>query len=146
MNGIDLIKSERERQIKTWGNDHDDEVHTKGDLGIVAAAILVHGTDAIVRDPYDRVDEKGEDVFGIVRKHKDNRITQLTIAGALAAAELDRELRRQAREQKAASTEGLLLAQFHKVWGENRDGVYDKEEWVKLQTLLNGLLVEQKIK
>jgi hypothetical protein len=142
MNAIDLIKSERERQIEQWGNAHDDQEHQLGCLGVIAAAILVKGTDATVRDPLERVDEDGLDTFGILRKHKDNRVTQLTVAGALAAAELDRELRRVAREERAHSPEGLLLAQFHKVWGCNRDGVYDKAEWVKLQTYL-GALVEK---
>ena len=144
MNSIDLIKSERQRQIETWGDAHDDQEHQDGALGVVAAAILVKGTDATIRDPLERVDEDGLDVFGILRKHKEDRITQLTVAGALAAAELDRELRRVAREQRAESPEGLLLSQFHKVWGCNREGVYDKKEWVKLQTYLNTLVEKTK--
>lgn len=33
-----------------------------------------------------------------------------------------------------------LLAQFHKVWGLNKDGVYDKTAWTTLQSLLQATL------
>ena len=30
-------------------------------------------------------------------------------------------------------------SQFHKLWGQNKDGEYDKREWAKLQNELQNL-------
>ena len=34
---------------------------------------------------------------------------------------------------------------FHALWGNNIDLIYDKEKWLKLQTLLDGLEQDLKI-
>lgn len=92
---IDLIAGERGKQITKWGSDHDDS-HTDGSLAVVAATIAVAGTDAKVVDPLERGD------WGLLNKHPD-RLRQLTIAGALIAAELDREIRYEIRKRALQS-------------------------------------------
>ncbi len=97
---IDLIAGEYGKQITKWGPDHDDG-HTDGSLAVVAATIAVDGTDAKVVDPLDR--GSGHDPWGLISKHS-NRLRQLTIAGALIAAELDREIRYEIRKRALRST------------------------------------------
>lgn len=83
--GIDLIAAERERQISQegWTPEHDDQ-HRFAEIAQNAALLVVSGTDA-------SVDLHGEAInWGLAEKHKGNRIRQLTIAGALIAAEIDR--------------------------------------------------------
>lgn len=106
MKGHELIAAERERQVaeEGWTPEHDDE-HSDAALAVVAASLAVDGTDAEVHDPIGRgtdghenrlgVEQMG-DCWGLVRKHRDDRVRQLTIAGALIAAEIDREQRREA--------------------------------------------------
>lgn len=77
--GSGLIVRERLQQINKWPIEHDDE-HGDGQLIDVADCLLMHD----VRHSWgDRND------WGLVKKHPD-RIKQLTIAGALIAAEIDR--------------------------------------------------------
>lgn len=95
VDGVGRIQIERERQKYVEGHDdaHDD-THTKGDLSVYAAALAVEGTDARVDDPVGRVcDGHRHDGWGLLAKHGDDRVRCLEIAGALIAAELDRELR-----------------------------------------------------
>jgi hypothetical protein len=81
MNGIELIATERQRQIDAegWTLEHDDE-HIFGELAKRAAALAVSHTDAIVMDDGERVLPWKE------HRHPRN----LVIAGALIAAEIDR--------------------------------------------------------
>lgn len=101
MSGVDLIKRERSRQILDEGYDaeHDDR-YNRGDLAVIAATLAVDGTDAKVTDPHER--GSGADPWSLLRKHGyeagGDDIRKLTIAGALIAAEIDRRLRRRARE------------------------------------------------
>lgn len=90
MTGAELIAAERSRQItqENWDSQHDDE-HSCGTLSVIAAALAVSGTDARVEDPCDRVID-GYDCWGLRKKHGDNPIRCLAIAGALIAAEIDR--------------------------------------------------------
>ena len=90
MTGIEMIAAERRRQVEEEGYSatHDDQ-HVMGDLAVVAAALAVQGTDAEISDPFGRHD----DPWGLVRKHRGNRVRGLVIAGSLIAAEIDRELR-----------------------------------------------------
>lgn len=92
MNGIDIIAAERKRHDGRWSPEHDDS-HTDGSLVVMAAIVAVKGTDATVVDPVARVTEDDSDTWGIIQKHKGNRIRQLAIAGSLIAAEIDRQLR-----------------------------------------------------
>ncbi len=98
--GASLIAAERERHSGSWTSEHDDG-HTDGSLAVIAATIAVDGTDAKVVDPLDR--GSGHDPWGLISKHHD-RLRQLTIAGALIAAEIDREIRRDIKQRALRST------------------------------------------
>lgn len=84
--GIGLVSVERLRQIteKQYDSSHDDR-HTDGALAVQAAHLLLNGTDAHVDDALDR---------SRWILNKSTRIRELTIAAALAVAELDRVIRR----------------------------------------------------
>lgn len=92
MNGVDRIAAERRRQVieEGWTPAHDD-THRHAMLAIAAGALAVDGTDAHLGD----CDADAEDPWGLVSKHRGDRIRQLEIAGALIAAEIDRLLRLQ---------------------------------------------------
>lgn len=89
--GTDLITEERRRQIERegWTPEHDDE-HRNGEMAISAACYAVEGTDA-------EVTVHGEDAWQWGSCHdkrkKHDKLRRLAIAGALIAAEIDRELR-----------------------------------------------------
>lgn len=97
MNGIELIAQERQRQVdrEGWTPEHDAE-HRRAEMAIAAACYAVEGTDAEVRYPYfddsnDPENDGGwpwEPAWDKRKKH--DRLKQLTIAGALIAAEIDR--------------------------------------------------------
>jgi hypothetical protein len=94
LSGVELIRNERQRQllIEHWTPEHDD-THRSGALAKTAAQLAVDGTDAQVVDSLDE-----PDAWGLVKKHRGDRIKQLMIAGALIAAEIDRVKRlKQAR-------------------------------------------------
>ena len=86
--GVDLITAERLKQIYRNGYDaSNDAEHTAGELAAVAAIVVAAGTlqaDAYSAGVFDD--------WNILTKHHGDRISQLTIAGALIAAELDRLL------------------------------------------------------
>lgn len=93
MTGIELITAERVRQqaVEGWTPEHDDK-HRDGALAIQAAALAIDGTDARITHmemwPTERVDP-----WKLVEKHHGNWIRELVIAGALIAAEIDRQQR-----------------------------------------------------
>lgn len=93
--GIELITDERQRHVAAEGYDaaHDDK-HTDHAIAINAAALVVSGTDCVLDDwrPEGRPDWRLDD------KHKDDRVRQLAIAGALIAAEIDRLQRHASRQ------------------------------------------------
>ena len=86
--GAALIAEERARQIgaEGWSAEHDDEQHWHGELALRAAELAVIGTG-------EEVTTSVRDEWGLVAKHRGERVRQLTIAGALIAAEIDRLLR-----------------------------------------------------
>jgi hypothetical protein len=95
--GCRLIAKERNRQIENegWTLEHDDE-HIYGTLAVVAASLLVNNTDAKVIDPEGRgttTEDEDGDCWGLIKKHGDDEIKSLVIAGALVAAEIDRRIR-----------------------------------------------------
>lgn len=91
--GIELIAEERQRQLnKGWSREHDTIEHAYADLAVVAAVVLCNGTDATVVDPLGR----DQDPWGLLKRHRNNRVRQLMIAGALIAAEIDRVQERDA--------------------------------------------------
>jgi hypothetical protein len=93
MSGVDLIAAERRRQVvfEGWTPEHDDD-HEYGELAIEAACLAVDGTDAIIDHP-EWDENQQTDPWGLVEKHRNNRVRQLVIAGALLAAEIDRQQR-----------------------------------------------------
>jgi hypothetical protein len=94
---VNLIYDERWRQVhdEGWTAEHDD-THSDGAMAVIAAALAVNGTDAMVVDPLERTSLiKGDtrDSWGLIEKHSGDRVRQLVIAGALIVAEIEREMR-----------------------------------------------------
>lgn len=80
--GVALIAAERRRQVEGegWSAEHDDG-HDSGEMAIAAAMYAVLGTDATVDSPHTAPScwiKPGD------------RIRELSKAGALIAAEIDR--------------------------------------------------------
>lgn len=99
--GVDLISMERQRQVKVekWTDEHDDQ-HTGGDLALAAACYATPaGERHLARD---HVPAKWPWPSNAWKPSPTNRIRELVKAGALIAAEIDRILRKQVRETKAA--------------------------------------------
>ena len=93
--GIELITKERERQIEVegWSKEHDRQ-HDFGELSDLAACYALR--------PYWRkrisipmINPFG---FGGFKPNPNNRIRELTKAGALIAAEIDRLLNKEREE------------------------------------------------
>ena len=103
--GIELIAAERNRQIEEegWTEEHDD-THDDGELAMAAACyaapekvfIEIYVDPKHLGKKYQRK-KHYTDPFPWNKKYdkrdKHDRIKQLSIAGALMAAELDRLLR-----------------------------------------------------
>lgn len=97
--GVDLIKEERERQIKQegWDSVHDDK-HARGQLAIAAACYAAKGSGTEVNVIHSNIERLSsgyiEEAWPWSPKwdkrgtHDDKRC--LVIAGALIAAEIDR--------------------------------------------------------
>lgn len=85
------IEAERKKQIRKWGNAHDDD-HVFGFLRLAAASLAVSGTDGRILHPDG---EPGEnfDPFGLTAKHGEDRKHSLVVAAALLVAELERLMR-----------------------------------------------------
>lgn len=113
-NGAELIAEERTRQIsaENWTPEHDDS-HRDGHLAKAAAELAAHGTDMEVTDHLS-----GPDVWGLVRKHHNDRQRQLVIAGALIAAEIDR-LQRTSNDHKPSPAAQKLCRPAFLVKGIN---------------------------
>lgn len=86
LTGASMISAERASQALKWSAEHDAD-HQRGQLAIAAAQLAADGTDAEVTDPH------GTLAWGLVSKHRSDRLKQLMVAGALIAAEIDRMLR-----------------------------------------------------
>lgn len=82
--GVALIEEERIRQFEKGYTLEKDDRYDEGQLRIVAMGVLSGAHDA----------------WGILKKHEDDRIQQLVIAGALIAAEIDRLMRLKEKEGK----------------------------------------------
>ena len=95
--GIALIAAERARQVaaKGWTADHDDQ-HDAGELAVRAAELAIEATDEEVTSNCHEYD-----AWGLIERHGKDRVRSLVIAGALIAAELDRELRAKLRGMEA---------------------------------------------
>lgn len=97
--GVTRIAAERRRQVERegWTAEHDDK-HVDAILAIAAAELAVSGTGVTLNNP------KQTDHCGSLAKYgaygaTPDRVRALTIAGALIAAEIDRELRARAEEE-----------------------------------------------
>jgi hypothetical protein len=84
--GAQLILEEREHQIQDlhFSNEHDDQLN-KGQLLFLAQYCLFSNND--------NVPKEGWSTDYLKQIHLKTRIEQLTIAGAVIAAEIDRRLR-----------------------------------------------------
>lgn len=82
-NGIELITQERQEQMEVHGFNlpHDKEENTYGQLTGAAACLLTNDRNLFPRD---------WDLKCLAKFEGKSRIEQLTIAGALIAAEIDR--------------------------------------------------------
>ena len=90
---VDLIAEERQRQIDFEGFDapHDDEPADHGHEELAVAAACYAAPDHVK-------DGSWPWPVSHYKRIKHSRLKQLVIAGALIAAEIDRDLRRQQRE------------------------------------------------
>lgn len=95
MTGIELIAKERERQIKELGYDvKNDDLYSKNELANAAVCYAVKG------EMREIANEDGESVDEILwpwtettfNPTPEDRIKELTKAGALIAAQIDREI------------------------------------------------------
>lgn len=76
--GLSLVTAEREAQLLQWPLDHDRRNHAAGELWIQAVLLLDKNIDVNL------------DPWGLRKKYAGDRIKQLTVAGALIMAEIDR--------------------------------------------------------
>lgn len=117
-NSLRLIAQERQRQISVegWTPEHDAS-HRWGQMSIAAACYAVEGTDASVSYPNDDPEGSGWPWGADWWKPKD-RVRNLVRAGALIAAEIDRQL---------GTTELVSVAAAETGWTQNaptRQGWY----------------------
>lgn len=89
-NGCGLIAKERVRQIEEekWSNEHDDE-NTDGELVLAAVSYALPPNDAVEREVF--YPSNWNEFW--YKPTPNDRIRELTKAGALIAAEIDRLLR-----------------------------------------------------
>lgn len=99
MDAITLISNERERQKRKYSPEHDDD-HTGGEIARTAAQLAGYGV----------LNGSGVDQWGLVAKTAGKRIRQLTVAGALIAAEIDRLNREAVGYMLAAQSNGYSYA------------------------------------
>lgn len=98
--GIDIIRVERERQIKVenWTADHDD-THTSGCMAVAAASYALHSATMADNNAgwRARYEEMGCEIWPFDKdpwwKPSNDPVRDLAKAGALIAAEIDRILR-----------------------------------------------------
>lgn len=95
--GAYLIAAERDAQRVKYSAGHDAE-HDDGIMAYRAAELAIGSTIKV------EVGEHDPDGWGLVTKHRGDRVRQLTIAGALIAAEIDRLLAAQSRDGMPGAT------------------------------------------
>ena len=93
--GIQLITEERESQLARYDTQHDD-CEKNNELAVAAACYAADTTYAAVQT------HSGNDAWPWAMSYPDkrgqlDRIRQLTISGALIAAEIDRLQRKEAK-------------------------------------------------
>jgi hypothetical protein len=92
MNGVELIRQERQRQIEVegWTPEHDDE-HSRRELQFAAVSYVLYAAN--YDDPLPRIWPWERKWW----KPSDGHIRNLVKAGALIAAEIDRLQRKESR-------------------------------------------------
>lgn len=108
--GVEAIRLERHHQITTGrGVLHDVECHGEGELAQAAAVMALAAWYARARPNEEAVERARKQVktgyvwiIEMAREHADSREQMLRVAGALAAAEIDRE----AHERSCAKMHG----------------------------------------
>lgn len=110
--GAGRIAEERERQKAKWSAEHDDQEHPGGDLANAAAACALDC--ALAAAPaWGRA---------LAMKTRGDRVQQLTIAGALCAAEIDRLMRYVHRAAKTEpATEVWLTSTDEERWSHGEE-------------------------
>ena len=92
MNGIELVKKERLRQINeegySWRHDDQETTHQLSDAAIVYACVAPMRYEVMHKWPWDEKYFKPDTTYTI-----NGRIRELTKAGALICAEIDRLIR-----------------------------------------------------
>jgi hypothetical protein len=126
MTGIELIAAERARQVAVegWTTEHDDQ-HEDGELALAAACYaspelrsvrMAEGTLRAYGENYYFASDPWPWDKKFDKRAKHSRLKQLTIAGALIAAEIDRLQRK-----TPASTQPTPAAAQGKEKTENAD-------------------------
>lgn len=92
--GVELIADERARHQSLGFTSEKDDHYLNGELGIAAACYATYETYAAVKAP------NGSDAWPFTassdNRDRLDRVRKLVIAGALIAADIDRELRLEA--------------------------------------------------
>ena len=83
---IELILQEREKQLDKWSKEHDRE-HTF-EIRLNAALLLLRDTEFTI---CDGTGDSSFATWGLSERHE-NRLKRLVIAGALVAAEIEKEI------------------------------------------------------
>lgn len=112
---IDMIAGERQRQISKegWTPEHDD-MHIDCSMSLAAACYAVEGTGAEVVHPDDKEEPEEEGRRGWPwdaawdKRGKHSRLRRLVIAGALIAAEIDREIREALAKESVGVVEKMM--------------------------------------
>lgn len=101
--GVKLISEERREQLEkhNWSLEHD-KTHSHGELIKMAAILCTNGTDVKVTSNVGDEFVSGSHVWGLESKLSGdkNKVHRLKVAGALIAAELDKELAAQSHIEK----------------------------------------------
>lgn len=100
MDGVDIIKKERERQIheEGWFPEHDDK-HVNGELAIAACAYAMPLSCDYFAKEFFKLTGWDVDWFRCNYANTDSVIRNLAKAGALIAAEIDRLNRKKIKDE-----------------------------------------------
>lgn len=96
--GLEAIRNERERQLRDWSPEHDDE-HVRGELAVTAACLAASGTNCGGR--FEAATGSYLCSLDLADASKTDRLKQLAAAGALVVAEIERIQRARASASDA---------------------------------------------
>ena len=100
MDGVDIIKKERERQIheEGWFPEHDDK-HVNGELALAACTYAMPRSCDHFAKEFFKLTGWDADWFRCNYANTDSVIRNLAKAGALIAAEIDRLNRKKIKDE-----------------------------------------------